>query len=226
MTEWGRAVWRDLQKKEEVLVAQSCPALCDPMDGSLPGSSVHGTSQAKILECVAILFSRGYSCARDQNTGLYMDKLMCLRKEPPCRSAQYPEGARMVPVATSQAGESHNRRHAGQGVWCTLASVNWALAQPHPTHLKSKTQKDHAVCRWLNCGLRTELKNTYRNAKISRNQQGRIQNQNLKDYRACQWTREIALYQKVGEKEKSSIILNTAISLSIIDKIDRQLVRV
>ena len=34
----------------EVLVAQSCPALCDPMDYSLPASSVHGILQARILE--------------------------------------------------------------------------------------------------------------------------------------------------------------------------------
>ena len=36
------------------LVSQSCPALCDPMDCSLPGSSVHGILQARILEWVAI----------------------------------------------------------------------------------------------------------------------------------------------------------------------------
>ena len=42
-------------------VAQSCPTLCDPMDGSLPGSSVHGIFQARVLEWVAIFFSRGSS---------------------------------------------------------------------------------------------------------------------------------------------------------------------
>ena len=36
-----------------MLVTQSCPALCDPMDCSLPGSSVHGIPQARILEWVA-----------------------------------------------------------------------------------------------------------------------------------------------------------------------------
>ena len=41
-----------------VLVAQSCPTLCDPMDCSLPGSSVHKIFQARILEWVAISFSR------------------------------------------------------------------------------------------------------------------------------------------------------------------------
>ena len=35
-------------------VAQSCPTLCDPMDGSLPGSAVHGIFQARILEWAAI----------------------------------------------------------------------------------------------------------------------------------------------------------------------------
>ena len=41
-----------------VLVAQSCPTPCDPMDDSPPGSSVHGILQARILEWVAISFSR------------------------------------------------------------------------------------------------------------------------------------------------------------------------
>ena len=40
--------------------------LCDPMDCSLPGSSVHGILQARILEWVAIPFSRGSSQSRDQ----------------------------------------------------------------------------------------------------------------------------------------------------------------
>ena len=44
-----------------VLVAQSCPTLCDLMDCSLPSSSVHEIFQARILEWVAIPFSRGSS---------------------------------------------------------------------------------------------------------------------------------------------------------------------
>ena len=41
-----------------VLITQSYTTLCDPMDRSLPGSSVHGILQARILEWVAISFSR------------------------------------------------------------------------------------------------------------------------------------------------------------------------
>ena len=45
---------------------QSCPTLCDPMDCSLPGFSIHGIFQARILEWVAISFSRGSSQPRDR----------------------------------------------------------------------------------------------------------------------------------------------------------------
>ena len=48
-----------------VKIAQSCLTLCDSMDCSLPGSFVHGIFQARILEWVAISFSRGLStCIR------------------------------------------------------------------------------------------------------------------------------------------------------------------
>ena len=41
------------------MCAQLCPTLCDPMNDSLPGSTLHGILQARILEWVAISFSRG-----------------------------------------------------------------------------------------------------------------------------------------------------------------------
>ena len=55
-----------LEKVKVSEVAQSCLTLCDPVDCSLPGSSVHGIFQARILEWVAISFSRGSSWPRDQ----------------------------------------------------------------------------------------------------------------------------------------------------------------
>ena len=45
---------------------QSCPTLCDPIDGSPPGSPIPGTLQARTLEWVAISFSRGSSQPWDQ----------------------------------------------------------------------------------------------------------------------------------------------------------------
>ena len=59
-----------LFKALEEFVVQSlsakCPTLCNPMDYSPPGSSAHGISQARILELVAISFSKGSSQTRDQ----------------------------------------------------------------------------------------------------------------------------------------------------------------
>ena len=46
-----------MKEKSESEVAQLCPTLSDLMDCSLPGSSVHGVFQARVLECGAIAFS-------------------------------------------------------------------------------------------------------------------------------------------------------------------------
>ena len=50
----------------KVLVSQPCPTLCNTMNCTLPCSSVHGTLQARILEWVAIPFSRGSSQPKNQ----------------------------------------------------------------------------------------------------------------------------------------------------------------
>ena len=57
-----------MKVKSESEVAQSCPTLSDPMDCSLPGSSVHGIFQAKVLEWDAIAFSEETSEAHKKET--------------------------------------------------------------------------------------------------------------------------------------------------------------
>ena len=52
--------------QSESEVTQSCPTLCDPMDCSLPGSSIRGIFQARVLEWVAVSFPRRSSQPRDQ----------------------------------------------------------------------------------------------------------------------------------------------------------------
>ena len=47
-----------MKVKSESEVAQSCPTLSDPMDCSLPGSSIHGIFQARVLEWVITAFSK------------------------------------------------------------------------------------------------------------------------------------------------------------------------
>ena len=80
---WGQVCYSDSKsqesKMESILIKfkdsqfhstkslQLCLTLCNPMDCSLPGSSVHGILQAGILERFAISFSSGSSCLRDWN---------------------------------------------------------------------------------------------------------------------------------------------------------------
>ena len=54
------------ERKKESEVAQSCATLCDPMDCNLPGSSVYGIFQVRVLEWVALSFSRGSSQPMDR----------------------------------------------------------------------------------------------------------------------------------------------------------------
>ena len=60
---WSKRKWVSEWVSE---VAQLCPSLCDPIDCSLPGSSVHGIFQAIVLEWIAISFSRGSSQPRNR----------------------------------------------------------------------------------------------------------------------------------------------------------------
>ena len=60
----SEALWTPLCV--HVKLFQSFPTLCDPMDHSPPGSSVHGILQARILEWIAIPFCKGSSWSRDQ----------------------------------------------------------------------------------------------------------------------------------------------------------------
>ena len=64
-------------------VAQSCPTLCDPKNRSPPGCSVHGISQARILEWAALPFFRGSSPLRSNLCLLYL----CVGRWPLCHCA-------------------------------------------------------------------------------------------------------------------------------------------
>ena len=61
-----------MKGKSESEAAQSCPTLSDPMNCSLPGSSVHGIFQARVLEWVAITFSGTAIYQRLKKKVIYM----------------------------------------------------------------------------------------------------------------------------------------------------------
>ena len=60
-----------MESESESEVAQSCSTLCDPMDCSLLGFSVHGIFQARVLEWVAISFSKRYGSTLQINNLSY-----------------------------------------------------------------------------------------------------------------------------------------------------------
>ena len=64
-----------MKVKRESEVTQLCPTLSDPMDCSLPGSSVHGILQVRVLEWVAIAFSIGDAKNRQVPEELYKKKI-------------------------------------------------------------------------------------------------------------------------------------------------------
>ena len=63
---WNNFIYMCVCGGGGVQLLQSCPTLCDPMDCSPPGSSIHGIFQARILEWMAISSSRGSSLPRNQ----------------------------------------------------------------------------------------------------------------------------------------------------------------
>ena len=71
---WERSeqIWAGISVSVKVLVAQSRLTLCDPMNCSPPGSSVHGILQARILEQIAVSSSRGSSRHRDWTSVSYV----------------------------------------------------------------------------------------------------------------------------------------------------------
>ena len=104
--------WED--SLEEVKVTQSCPTLCDPMDCSLPGSSVHGILQARILEWAAFPFSRGSAQPRIETRSptLQADSLPA---EPPGKTKKPRVGSlsllqRIFRIQESNRGLLHCKR--------------------------------------------------------------------------------------------------------------------
>ena len=84
------------------LVAHSCPTVCNPMDCSLPGSSVCGIFQARILEWVTISFSRGSSQLRNPNCHLLhwlADSLALNHLGSPARK-YWRENRKLIPSST------------------------------------------------------------------------------------------------------------------------------
>ena len=108
---------------------KSCLTRCDPMDCSPPGSSIHGILQARILERVAVPFSRGSSRPRDR-TGVFRAAGRFSTAEPlgeariMCRPASSPSllHTRPLPVLP----------------WCLIKGSSWTHPSPPESELLTR----------------------------------------------------------------------------------------
>ena len=117
------------------LVAKSVQHFCDPMDCRLPGSSVHGISQARIPEWVVISFSRGSSWPRVQSCISCIDRQILYHWatwEAPCpfltqelivTSFWWPFQAYLLCLTFLHSTVSHHS-------WHKLSTQSWSIAGP------------------------------------------------------------------------------------------------
>ena len=160
------------------LVTKSCPALWDSVDCSPPGSSVHGISQVRILECIAISFSKGSSWPGDQTrlscTGrriLYhwatREAPWSLTKRAQLSSLSSPHHMRMPwesswlqarkraltrtqPLLTSWS-QTFSPYPCKKRKFCCLSHLIYSILLCQPEQIKSSNQQILTECHWAIC---------------------------------------------------------------------------
>src|SRR5574337_1256442 len=105
-------------------VAQLCPTLCDPMDCSLPGSSIHGIFQAKVLAWGAI------GRARDREVGPHIPGLRRFQSDGPARPMDRPDDAAPLGAGASLYGTGNNPNARSAAV--DLGTPTAPFASPAP----------------------------------------------------------------------------------------------
>ena len=104
-----------------VWVTESCPTLCDPMDYSPPGSSVHGILQARILEWVVGSHSllQGIFPIQGSNPGLLHWRVGSLSSEPPAKRYSRPRTNERTACAESK----------DKSTWCSPAGLEHSVGE-------------------------------------------------------------------------------------------------
>ena len=126
------------ESESESEVAQPCLTLCDPMDCSLPDSSVYGVFQARILEWVAISFSRRFSQPRDWTQVSHIVG-RCFVSEPPGKlhiylgSVKYSLGTIWPPVENHRFKYFPRPNHLG-------ISINFVNSLSHVWFVTLRTR--------------------------------------------------------------------------------------
>ena len=101
--------------------AQLCPTLCNPMDHSLPGSSVHGIIPARMLEWVAIFSSRGSSQRRDWTCISCIAGRIFFTNEPPGKPIYY---VYYIHIPIIQPSDSAKGKDLYLMTWISMKAVS------------------------------------------------------------------------------------------------------
>ena len=145
----------------KVLVAQLCLTLCDPRDCSPPGFSVHEILQARILEWVAIPFSRGSSWSKDWTlisciTGRFFTiwvtgkPRICLQ----CGKSGFDLWVEKGSIPVFLPGEFHGQRSlAGYSPWGhkELYTTEWLTLSTSNSGIKQAWRHYSKISWWKNC---------------------------------------------------------------------------
>ena len=107
-------------------VAQSCPTLCDPVDCSPPGSSVHGILQAGILEWVTISFSRGSSRPRIEPRSPSLQADALTSESPGNQPRQYIKRERHYFAKRGPSSQSYDFSNSHVWMWELDYKESWA----------------------------------------------------------------------------------------------------
>ena len=150
-------------------VTQSCPTLCDPVDCSSPGSSIHGILQVRILEWVAISFSRGSSQPRDWTwvpriAGRHFN-LWATREAKGSTWMQSQKWQNDLCTFPRKTIQYHRNPSLCPNQWC-WRSWSWMVLLRHTRPFRTNTQKRCPFhYRGLECKSR-KSRNTWSNRQI------------------------------------------------------------
>ena len=142
---------------------QSCPALCNPMGCSLPGSSVHGILQTRILEWAAISFSRDLSHPGTEPASLaapaqHMDSLPLSHWRSPSHTPA--DGKNLTRHQGSSKGRIWTWGLQALARSIFLSSV-WNKGRPAKELLGEGRRLYHCSCWWPQCELVQTIKQSY-----------------------------------------------------------------
>ena len=124
-----------MKVKSESEVAQSCPTLGDPMDCSLPGSSVHGIFQARVLEWVAVAFSELAS-----RTVKIPCMIPCLTQNSDCTTPRVNPNINQR-LSINDVSSSYFTTNIQ--LWCGMLTVREAM---HPQRQQYSIRGLHTLC--------------------------------------------------------------------------------